>query len=386
MPEPGERSRNLAIGAFATLALLVLAIGIMAVGGEHGVLSGQAKYRVMFPATQGLIVGSPVHMSGVQIGSVSGIRLPTDPRAPGIQVELTVDDSYARRIRTGSSASLRFLAILSGEKYVDVTPGDPATPVLQEGSVIPSAAPSEILAQGEDIAENLTEITGSLVDILEPLRNGQGLLGQMIHNPEFGRESLEHVNQTLANVEALSKQARSGQGFVGRLLTDPALAAKADRLGQAVDDVAEVTSRLRAQEGALGELTREGAAGQQAIQDLRAGAASLRATVERIERGEGLAGKVVGDEEYARRNAEAFARSIANVEAITERVLRGEGTLGKLVADPTLYDEATTVVGGVNDSKFARWLLRRFRKKGIEAKEEAQREPQAPPQPAPPPP
>ena len=118
----------LALGAFTALALLVLAIGIMAVGGERGFLSGRAGYRVTFPATQGLIVGSPVQMSGVQIGSVSAIHLPTDPRAPGIRVELTVDDAYEARIREGSTAALRFLAILSGEKFVEVTPGDPAAP------------------------------------------------------------------------------------------------------------------------------------------------------------------------------------------------------------------------------------------------------------------
>lgn len=369
MPERGTRPRNLALGAFTILALLVLAIGIMAVGGERGVLSGRAGYLVVFSATPGLIVGSPVQMSGVQIGSVSGIRLPTDPRAPGIRVELNVDDNYAGRIRQGSAASLRFLAILSGEKFVEVSPGDPAAPELPEGSVIPSAPTSEILEQGEDIAENLSDITSSLVDILEPLRRGQGLLGQMIHNPEFGQESLAHVNQTLSNLEAVSRQAREGKGLMGRLLSDPVLAKKADRLGQAADDVADLTARLKAQEGAFGELTREGGAGQQAIVDLRAGAASLRTTMEQIERGEGLVGKLLRDDIYGQQSAQSLADALAHLEAITGKVARGEGTLGKLVSDPTLYDEATTVVSGMDDSKFARWLLRRSRQKGVEAKE-----------------
>ena len=383
MPEPGNAPRNLALGAFAMLALLVFAIGIMAVGGEHGVLSGRAAYMVVFPATQGLIVGSPVHMSGVQIGSVAGIRLPTDPRAPGIRVELTVDDAYAARIRQGSAASLRFLAILSGEKFVEVSPGNPAAPELPEGSVIPSAPTSEFLEQGEDIADNLSDITASLVDILEPLRRGEGLLGQMIHNPEFGQDSIRHVNQTLANLEALSVQARQGKGLMGRLLSDPVLAQKADKVGQAADDLAELTGRLKAQEGAFGELTREGGAGQQAVLDLRASVAALRSTMEGIERGEGLVGKVLHDDAYGQQSAAALAGALANLETITGKVARGEGTLGKLVSDPTLYDEASTVVSGVDDSKFARWLLRRSRQKGVEAKDAPKETPPAPPPPAP---
>jgi phospholipid/cholesterol/gamma-HCH transport system substrate-binding protein len=383
MPEPGHAPRNLALGAFAMLALLVFAIGIMAVGGEHGVLSGRAGYMVVFPATQGLIVGSPVHMSGVQIGSVAGIRLPTDPRAPGIRVELTVDDAYAARIRQGSAASLRFLAILSGEKFVEVSPGNPSAPALPEGSVIPSAPTTEILEQGEDIADNLSDITASLVDILEPLRRGEGLLGQMIHNPQFGQESLQHVNQTLANLEALSVQARQGKGLVGRLVSDPVLGQKADRLGQAADDLAELTGRLKAQEGAFGELTREGGAGQHVVQDLRASAAALRSTMEGIERGEGLAGRVLHDDAFGQQSAAALAGALSNLETITGKVARGEGTLGRLVSDPTLYDEATTVVSGVDDSKFARWLLRRSRQAGVEAKDAPKETPPAPPPPAP---
>jgi hypothetical protein len=37
------------------------------------------------------------------------------------------------------------------------------------------------------------------------------------------------------------------------------------------------------------------------------------------------------------------------------------------VNDRTLYDSAEDVVTGVNDSKFARWMLRHYQKAGIEA-------------------
>ena len=106
-----------------------------------------------------------------------------------------------------------------------------------------------------------------------------------------------------------------------------------------------------------------------------------------MERGEGLAGKVLHDEAFAQQSAASLAGALANLEAITGKVARGEGTLGKLVSDPTLYDEASTVVSGVDDSKFARWLLRRSRQKGVEAKDaqEAGKKETAPPSPPPPP-
>ena len=41
--------------------------------------------------------------------------------------------------------------------------------------------------------------------------------------------------------------------------------------------------------------------------------------------------------------------------------------LGLLVNERTLHDGLEDVVAGVNDSKFARWLLRHYRKKGVQA-------------------
>ena len=73
----------------------------MAVGGESRLFSRKASYRVVFPATDGLIEGSPVKMGGVQVGTVTRLKLPTDPGAQGVEVSLGVQRSYASRVRQG---------------------------------------------------------------------------------------------------------------------------------------------------------------------------------------------------------------------------------------------------------------------------------------------
>ena len=68
---------------------------------------------------------------------------------------------------------------------------------------------------------------------------------------------------------------------------------------------------------------------------------------------------------------------------------RGEGTLGKLVNDPALYEGASRIATGAEDSKFTQWMLRRYRKKGVEAEDAAKAATsgatEAPPPPPPPP-
>lgn len=90
-----RRSRDLTVGLVFALGLAVFAIAIMTVGGESRFFASKRYFRVVFPNVDGLTIGSPVKMSGVQVGTVSGIRLPTDPEAQGIQVEIGVDEAFA---------------------------------------------------------------------------------------------------------------------------------------------------------------------------------------------------------------------------------------------------------------------------------------------------
>lgn len=371
---PKTSGREATVGAFVALALIVFAVGIMAVGGESRLFTRLSTYRAVFPTTEGLIVGSPVKMGGVQIGTVTKLRLPTDPGAAGVEVSLGIRQSYANRVRQGSEASLKFLQYLSGEKYVEVTPGDPSQPTVGEGELLPAARGSQIFEQSEDIADNLNAITISLKQILQPLERGDGLLGQVIQNPEFGKEGMKKIEDTLSNVEDITAGLKEGHGTVGRLLKDQTLAAKLDDLGTAIHDMSTILESIARGDGAFGALTKKGGDAETAIADLKEASASMKRVAARLESKQGLMGKLLNDEEYSNRIAGELESTVANLASITKKVDTGQGTFGALVNDRVLYDSAEDVIAGVNDSKFARWMLRHYQKKGVEA---------PPPEPAP---
>ena len=373
---PRATSREATVGAFLALALIVLAAGIMAVGGESRLFSRKATYRVVFPATDGLLVGSPVKMGGVQVGTVTYLKLPTDPGAQGVEVSLGVQRIYASRVRQGSEASQKFLQYLSGEKYVQLTPGDPNQPPIPEGELLPSAKGSRLFEQSEDIADNFNAITISLKAILEPLQKGEGLLGQVIQNPEFGREGMAKIEATFDNILEITQRIKDGRGTVGRLLTDDELAAHLNDLGTAVKDLSTFMDKLARGEGAIGSLTKPGGDAEVAIADFKAAAASLKRVTARLESTEGVFGKLLNDDAYSNQLAGNLQHAVADLAAIAKKINEGQGTLGALVNDRVLYDSAEDVIAGVNDSKFARWMLRHYQKQGIEA-------PPKPPPPAP---
>jgi phospholipid/cholesterol/gamma-HCH transport system substrate-binding protein len=381
MPKP--TSREATVGAFLALALIVLAAGIMAVGGESRLFSRKASYRVVFPATDGLIVGSPVKMGGVQVGTVTYLKLPTDPGAHGVEVSLGVQRIYASRVRQGSEASQKFLQYLSGETYVELTPGDPNQPAIPEGELLPSSKGSRLFEQSEDIADNFNAITISLKAILEPLQKGEGLLGQVIQNPEFGREGMEKIEATFDNILEITQRIRDGRGAVGRLLTDEELANRLNDLGTAIQDLSTLMDRVARGDGAVGSLTKPGGDAELAIADFRASAASLKRVTARLESTDGVLGKLLYDEAYSNQLAVSLQSAVTDFAAIAKKINEGQGTLGALVNDRVLYDSAEDVIAGVNDSKFARWMLRHYQKQGIQAPPKPSPSPSPTPTPSP---
>lgn len=358
-------SRDVAVGAMFALALIVLALVVMVLGDGSNLFRSQVHYLVVFPSVEGIGIGSPVKMNGVQIGSVTGIKLSMDPTLEGIEVEIGVDANYRQRIRSDSKALLKILQLLSGEKFVELSGGTPDANELPDGALIELGKDRELLAAAAAASENINDISVSLKNILDKLEAGEALLGKAITDPEFGKAGLEALGGALENLEALTGDLRAGKGFVGRLLEDEGFAGKIDSLGDAVDGLARIIERIDAGEGAIGELLREDGSGKQAVKDLAAAAGSLKRVAANLESNRGFIGKLLNDEVYSEKLAADLQTLLANLAEVSAKINRGEGTLGALVNERTLYEGMEDVVAGVNDSKFARWLMRHYQKKGI---------------------
>lgn len=352
------------------LGLLVVALAVMAVGGEAGWLFRKTHYYVAFPNADGLLVGAPVKMAGVTIGTVTDIRLPTDLEAEGVRAELAIDPAYAGRLREDSRAALRILQLLTNEKFVEVTPGRTG-PQLEVGAEIGLQIETGVLERGAMIADDMGEIAVSLKNILAKLEQGQGLLGQMLEDPEFGKKGLDALGRTLENTQQLTEDLLKGRGTLGRILRDEGLAEQLSQFGQAVEDFAALMAEAGGEDGTMTQLLAEGGPAEQAVQELQQAATSLNRVIARIENGQGLLGRLLADEEYSDALAEDLRAALHNVAEITDKINRGEGSLGALVNERTLYDGAEEVVAGVNDSKFARWLMRHYQKKGIQSQEQS---------------
>jgi len=319
------RTRSLAwselkIGIVSLLALVIASFLIFMVSGSGGFFWQRYGLKTVFPDIQGLKVGAPVRVAGVEIGSVKKIDFLGDK----VEVAMEVGKEQMERITDRSTASLGSISLL-GEAAVDITPNSQGTPIPEWGYVR-SGPPPGSLATAAEAATRSLETTNAL---LEEVRQGRGTLGKLVTDDKL----YQQLNDFVESAEAVTRGINSGRGTLGRLVTDPT-AAKS--LEQSLENLQMVTARIRNGEGSLGHLLNDDALSK----SVTSATSNLDAITGRINKGEGTAGKLINDTElYNRLNSMAD-----RLDKLTASLNQGEGTAGQLLHDKQLYENMNSAV------------------------------------------
>lgn len=364
------KARELTVGITLTLALVVFASLVMLLGREKRIFHAQHDYETTVSNSLGLKDGSPVVMGGVQIGTVTSVALPKNLRGAGIEVKLSVDRIYGDRVRVGSIASVGFITLLSGEKFINISPGDPDKPTLPDGAMIPPDTSSTLLETGQSVAENLAKVTSDMRELLEGVNQGEGLIGRLLkeQEPFFGQRFLDGAETAIERTNQLIEKIDRGEGTLGRLLSDREYADETlGSLRSAAVRMDRVLEMIETKKGAVGELVQEDGQGKQAIMDLRSAAGSLKTASARLESSTGLVGRLLNDQEYSEKMARDLETISASLASIMEKIDKGQGTVGGLINDPTVLQGIQDIIGGIRKSKTAKFLLRHYGKKGAKA-------------------
>jgi phospholipid/cholesterol/gamma-HCH transport system substrate-binding protein len=319
------RTRSLAwaelkIGIVAVAALLLAALLIFTLTGDSGFSWQRYSLKAVFPNVAGLGEGSPVRVSGVEVGAVTGVQFAGDR----VEVIFEVRDEIQPRITTGSRAVLGSVSLL-GESAVDITASTSGTPIPEWGYV-PSGTAAGSLA---DVTAQATQGLEAATALLQDIRAGRGTVGKLFTDDQLYRE----INQFVTAAETVASNIGRGRGTLGRLINDPA-AAKS--LEASLQNLETVTARIRAGEGSLGQLVNNDALAKSAA----AATSNLEAITGRISKGEGTAGKLVTDAElYNRLNSMSD-----RLDKLMAGLQQGEGTAGQLLRDRQLYENMNGAV------------------------------------------
>jgi phospholipid/cholesterol/gamma-HCH transport system substrate-binding protein len=391
------QERSMRVGLLVTGAVAILMIFLFFIGSEQKIFARKNEYEVRLENVTGLTEGNPVKMSGVTIGVIRDIKLPQDPKQRSVEILLMVDRKFAERIRGDSRVRLKKLGLLTGDSYIDVTPGTPRFPPLEPGAIIPAQRQTDVeqlISSGEDLVDNFVQISYSLKNILARIDRGEGLLGEMTTSPETKQRLTDTLLTTLNKTNAALAHMESGKGVMGKLVYDDKyaeqLTASIASAAQSLQSItADVQKSFATGSGALPALLNDAdtkAKTLELVENLRTTSSNLAAFTASMQTGQGILPRLINDKEYGDQALKEFASLIAQLNATVTKINTGEGTAGKLITDPTVYESINDILIGINESKLLRWLIRNRQQAGMERRaEEIEKAPPPEVSPAPPP-
>jgi phospholipid/cholesterol/gamma-HCH transport system substrate-binding protein len=280
MTQPSQLTwSKVKLGLVVVIALAMLIVMIMNLEEGMGLISSQTRFRAVIDHTQGLKIGGPVRLNGVDVGNVREIGIAKDSAKE-------------------ASVTVRPLGLL-GDKFLDILPGTPEKPPMAPGGILMGKAEPDVTDLASDASATMGNLNAAIQDIqrlLVSLTQGQGTAGKLITDPglyDRSQRVLEKLDlASEKSVEILTKVER-GEGTIGQLVTDKEIYTRANR---ALKDLTELTSRLNNQNGTLVKLTDPIL--YRRLENLTTRSEHL---LDKVESGEGTIGKLVNrDELYTR--------------------------------------------------------------------------------------
>jgi phospholipid/cholesterol/gamma-HCH transport system substrate-binding protein len=300
----------LRVGIVVALAVAAFGFGLYLIGADFGAQRTYNVYAVFDDAT-GLGVRSRVQIAGIPIGQVDRVEL--DQQTSKAKVWLRVRRQFV--LHRDATITKRSESIL-GDFLLDVGPGSPDQPVLQDGDeiriVIRQPSMNDVFQSLNKIAGDIGDITGNLRKVLggtEGEDNMRTLVSRLLRISE-GIERI--INQSGAKLDATLANFQSFSGDLAHLSETES------------GDIVAILQNTR-------DATRE--------------ARDILKTIGQVVGSNQQQGEFKDTVKSLKTNLAKLDASLTNVQEITDKINKGQGTVGHLINDDKLarnLDKAST--------------------------------------------
>ena len=323
---------QLRVGITVIFASLVLALLLFLMsGGISGLFSKRITLVSYFDNAEGLRVGAPVRLSGVDIGNVTRILIVREKPTTPVEVVMKVSTKYDFNLRRDTLASLETAGVL-GETFMDMDSSQAIGPPAQNGDTLPTRVHpdfNEVVRSSQSTLQNMDALLKRADRILAFAESGKGSLGKLIYDPTL----YDRLSQTVAELKTVVDEISKGQGSLGQLINSDDAYKKfvgtLDKMNAVVDD-------LQQGKGTAGKFLKDPTLYNNANETV----ANLKQVSADLNAGKGTAGRLLKDEELAKK----IDTTMTKLAALTSDLEAGKGTAGKLLKDETLYTNVNHVL------------------------------------------
>jgi phospholipid/cholesterol/gamma-HCH transport system substrate-binding protein len=190
------------LGIFTFIGTVLLIIGIFVIGSKHLLFREAFELKAYFQTVEGLRIGAPVRLTGIDVGAVKSIDFLADTVSK-IIVTMRINSDVQQFIKKDSKASIETEGLV-GNKVLIISGGSAQVPHVENGDFISVKMPmtyAEIIEETQGILSYIKEITKEFSTILVKVNEGEGTIGQLINDKRLYR-SIDQATQT-ANITML---------------------------------------------------------------------------------------------------------------------------------------------------------------------------------------
>jgi phospholipid/cholesterol/gamma-HCH transport system substrate-binding protein len=252
-----QRNLELTVGLFVFMGLVTAAVMIVKFG-SYEYREKSYPLTATFAYTNGVILGAPIRLAGVEVGKVTDLRFSEDET---FGVEVHMDIRYGTVIREDAKVLINALGLM-GEKYIEFLPQGTTAPILQPGATVRGITPvalNELLEQSKkavtqvsnmisgwadpetqknvkEVAAHFREMTGSpnkenIAMAVERFKNFSGNANTTFERLDAilaaNNESLKVIGPKIValldSMEQILKNVEAGEGTIGKLVKDDAI-------------------------------------------------------------------------------------------------------------------------------------------------------------------
>ncbi len=238
-----SKKRQLKLGLLVSTGILLFVLAVYYLGSKQKLFSSSITVRSYFYDVKGLTEGNKVRFGGINVGTVSAIRIVSDS---AIQVLFTIDEDVREFIKKDSKVEISQEGIM-GNKIIQINSGSANTKSVEENDELQSRRAIDfeailkeaqgIISEGRIFARNLKEMS-------EKMNRGEGDLARLLNDSSIVTSLGQTSGQLLAiskNVNAITSKVNEGNGDLGRLLNDTSITSTTSRT---LGHLEQIASRL----------------------------------------------------------------------------------------------------------------------------------------------
>jgi ABC-type transport system involved in resistance to organic solvents, periplasmic component len=204
-----RNKRNIIVGLFVTIGLLILIAGIFTLGGQQKAFVPHLVVKAVFDDVNGLQKGDNVWFSGVKVGTVKAVQFYGTSQ---VQVTMHIEKKAQEFIRKDARAKVGAEGLI-GNKIVVIYGGTERAGAISGNEILQVdkvQTTDDMLATLQRNNENLVAITSDFRTISSRLVQGEGTAGALLTDMTLYKS----LQNTAAN---LQKAARNSEELSSRI-------------------------------------------------------------------------------------------------------------------------------------------------------------------------